>query len=375
MIPKTIRIVYLIGQLGLGGSERQLYLLLKYMDKDLFEPHVVVFNPSPNYTLDEDLRKAGVSVHPVPDECQGILVRIIWLFRLLRRLEPQVVHSWSIHDNPYAGLVGAVARVPLRLGSVRDALATPNFQQFSPFIRWLILHTVQRILVNSDEILHELNATGIPFQRITMLPNTVDIQRFRESGDLLEIPAHARIVGMIANLRHKKNHRMFIRGMAKILPDFPNLYGVMVGQPVPVSDPEIPNQVQTELLRLGVQNRILLSGFHANVTALLSRFEIFCLTSDFEGTPNVVLEAMAAGLPVIATRVGGIPNLVQHGLTGLLVARGDVDGLANALCTLLSNPDLTRQMGEAGRQQVKLEFSPKNIVPKFEFYYLSQLDR
>ena len=115
--PHPLRIIYLIGQSGLGGSERQLYLLLKHMDKTRFELHVVVFNPSPNYTLDDDLRKAGVMVHSIPDEVKGIPARTFWIYRLLRYLKPHVVHSWSIHDNIYAGLVGWLARD--RVGWVR----------------------------------------------------------------------------------------------------------------------------------------------------------------------------------------------------------------------------------------------------------------
>ncbi len=333
---RPLRIVYLIGQLGLGGSERQLYLLLKNMDGRRFERHVVVFNPSPNYTFDEDMRTSGVKVYMIPTDCSGIQRRMVWLYRLLRQLRPDVVHSWSIHDNAYAGVVGMLAGVPKRLGSVRGSLASDDFRQFSAIIRWLILHSVQGHLVNSEAIAHELHMVGVPAKRIRIIKNCVEICHPREKTNLDDLPRGGHLVGMVANLRREKNYRMFVRGLAKVFSEFPDVYGVIVGQPVLESDPEVPDQIQAEIERLGVKGRILMNGFHANVPGLLPNFELFCLTSDFEGTPNAVLEAMAAGLPVIATRVGGIPAVVEDGVTGMLVEPGDVDGLANALRALLS---------------------------------------
>jgi glycosyltransferase involved in cell wall biosynthesis len=369
----TIKIIYLIGQLGLGGSERQLYLLLKHMDITRFEPQVVVFNPSANYTLDDDLRRAGVSVHPIPPTVRGIPARMAWLYRFFRQLRPHVVHSWSIHDNAYAGLVGWLAGVPLRLGSVRGSIGSPDFRQFSRLIQWLILHSVQAQVVNSASIVADLRAAGVPATGIFLLPNCVETGA---PGPQAELPANfphsGRIIGMVANLRSEKNHLLFVRALARLLPEFPDLYGVMVGQPVRASDPDVPEQVQAAIERLGAGERIRLVGFHPYPPALLPRFEVFCLPSDFEGTPNAVLEAMAAGLPVVATNVGGIPQVIEHGINGLLVPPRDEDALAAALRDLLLDPAAARQMGQAARQRVERGLSPQVIVPQLEAYYDSQ---
>lgn len=370
-MPQPLRIVYLIGQLGLGGSERQLYLLLKHMDKSRFEPHVVVFNPSANYTLDDDLQKVGVSVHAIPREVKNIRARMIWLYKLFRRLHPRVIHSWSIHDNPYAGLVGWLAGVKHRLGSVRDSLNTPDFLDFPGPVQWIILNSVQGLLVNSQEIVDELIQMGIVGRRVQMLPNCVEVEE-RTPPPILNMPPHARIIGLVANLRRKKNHIMFLRSMSEILPEFPDVYGLMVGQPVPASDPDIPHLIENEIANLGIGKRVRLFGFYPDVPSLLHTFEIFCLTSDFEGTPNAVLEAMAAGLPVIATRVGGLPRLVDDGVSGLLIDPGDIHGLADSLRVLLRDPTRAKQMGIAGRKRVEAEFGPETIVRQFEEYYRMQ---
>lgn len=372
MTPGTIKIIYLIGQLGLGGSERQLYLLLKHMDKTRFEPHVVVFNPSANYTLDDDLRRAGVSVHAIPPATRSIPARMVWLYRFFRGLRPHIVHSWSIHDNAYAGLVGWLAGVPMRLGSVRGSIASPDFQAFPSLIQWIILRGVQSLVVNSTSIVAELSAAGVPAGRIFLLPNCVEADSIGPQAELpVNFPTFGRIVGLVANLRREKNHLLFVRALAQLLPEFPDLFGVMVGQPVRASDPDVPEQIQAEIERLGVGERIRLVGFHPHPPALLPRFEIFCLPSDFEGTPNAVLEAMAAGLPVVATRVGGIPQVIEHGVSGLLVEPRDEDALAAALRGLLRDPAKARQMGQAARQRVADELSPAVIVPQLEAYYKS----
>lgn len=369
-----IRIIYLIGQLGLGGSERQLYLILKYMDKSKFDPHVVVFNPSANYTLDDDLRQVGVQVHAIPPNVKGIARRIAWLFRLFRRVHPHIVHSWSLHDNPYAGLVGWLAGVPHRLGSVRGALASPDFTNFHPVLRWLILHSVQGLLVNAETIASELRRAGLPARRVQVLPNGVELNDLPPPKTLPGgLPQGARVVGMVANLRAEKNIPLFIRGLAQVLPDFPDVYGLLIGQPVPASDPDIPALVEQDVQAQGMRDRIKLGGFHADVPSILPGFTIFCLTSESEGTPNAILEAMAAGLPVVATKVGGIPRLVSHGETGLLVAHGDEVGFASAVRLLLQQPGLARKMGQAGRQRAEREFSCPTLAPQVEAYYSSLL--
>jgi glycosyltransferase involved in cell wall biosynthesis len=285
MTTQPLRIVYLIGQLGLGGSERQLYLLLKHMDRNRFECHVVVFNPSPNYTLDVDLRQAGVKVHTIPTNCVGIRRRMIWIYRLLWQLRPHVLHSWSIHDNAYAGVVGALAGVPRRLGSVRGSLASGDFKQFSLLMRWLILYSVQGHLVNSEAIANELRLARVPGKRIRVLSNCVEICQPIEITTFEDISSSARLVGMVGNLRREKNYLMFVRGMAKVLSEFPEVYGVIVGQPLLASDPELPDQIRLEIEFQGIQERLLMKGFHSKVSSILPNFEIFCLTSNFEGTP------------------------------------------------------------------------------------------
>jgi len=156
MEDSKIRVVFLIGEMGKGGSERQLYLILKHMDKSLVDPCVVVFNRSPNTVYNDELRTMGVHVAEIPPKVTGILRRIKYLYLLIKSIKPHIIHSWSVHDNPYAGLIGLLAGVPIRLGSMRDSLSNKNFNDLSGFLQCVSLHSVKYIFVNSIPIINEL---------------------------------------------------------------------------------------------------------------------------------------------------------------------------------------------------------------------------
>lgn len=366
-----IRLVALIGQLGLGGSERQLFLLLKHLNREIFEPHVVVFNPSAYHTLDDELRQMGIAVYPIPEDCHGILQRATWLYKLFCRLHPQVIHSWTLHDNPYAGVIGRLAGVKVCLGSVRGSLATSRFTGLSPLFQWLVLHSGHALLTNSLALSQELTQKGIPERLIKYLPNCVEIPPAHNTirhPSLAYLPQNGRTIGMVANLRQEKNHILFVEAMGRLLPAYPDLFGVILGQPIP-SDPSIPVLIQERIRDLNMETRFVLAGFHPDIPRVLPYFYAFCLASHSEGTPNAVLEAMAAGLPVVATRVGGLPSLIEDGISGFLVDPGDVEGLTQALSWLLDHPDQACAMGAAARQRALAEFSCQMIVPQLEAYY------
>ncbi len=351
----VIRIVHLIGQIGLGGSERQLLLLLQHLGPEAFEHHLMVFNPSPYGELHRELEELGVPVITLPVSCRGVPARIRFLYQTFRRLTPDVVHSWTAHDNPYAGVVGRLAGVPARLGSLRTQSPRKTARSSSTGLRskayhWLVLHGVRQLVVNSEAALRDLREQGLPANRLHLLRNCVAGLSPEEAPvDLTALsiePTH-RLVGLVGNLREVKNHLFFVDVMARILPDHPDLRVLMVGQPLP-SEPDYPERIEKRIAEHGQEGRFVLTGFRRDVPALLRRMEVCCLTSKSEGMPNVLLEAMAAARPVVATRVGGVPELVTDGENGFLIEPGDVEGFAGAVRRLLDEPRLAADMGQRG---------------------------
>ncbi len=376
------RIVHLIGQIGLGGSERQLLLLLQHLDAESFEHHLVVFNPSPYGELHRELGELGVPVIAVPPECRGVPARARFLFRTFRRLAPDVVHSWTAHDNPYAGIVGRLAGVPVRLGSLRTQSPRKTARSKSPgnlprSYRWLVLNSVGRLVVNSETAARELRQQGLPARRIHLLRNCVPPSPRRETAvDLSDLgiePAH-RLVGLIGNLREVKDHLFFVDAMARILPDHTDLRVLLVGQPLP-SEPEYPRRIETRIAYHGLQDRFVLTGFRPDVPALLRRLDVCCLTSRSEGMPNVILEAMAAARPVVATRVGGVPELVVDGDNGFLIEPGDAGSFAQAVGRLLDAPETAREMGLRGRRRARRDHGCADAARRLASLYAEALGK
>ena len=364
------RVVHLIGELGYGGTERQLFLLLKHGDHACFEHHVVVFNRSRHRDYRRALEDRGVRIWEIPEDIKAIWGRTRHLHDLFRQLQPAIVHSWTVHDNAYAGVVGRWAGVPLRWGSLRGSPDLPGFRRLPWPLRVLSLRGVQKLMVNADSIRQRLANDGLPPERLILLENCVELPEAASPVDLsgLGLEDSDRLVGTIGNLRSVKNHLLFVRAMAQALPSHPRVRALIVGQELP-DEPELPQRIDAEIARCGLEGRVLRIGFRSDVLGVLTRLEVFCLTSESEGMPNTILEAMAAGKPVVATRVGGVPELVVEGETGLLADRGDVEGVATGVTRLLSDRHLAERLGRAGRDRVVARHRCSDAAGRLESLY------
>ena len=378
-LSNEIRLVLLIEGLGLGGSERQLYLLLKYLDKTQFECHVIVLNAEFDYFI-EPLMDLGVSIWRVPARHKGKLSRIRWITRLLRELKPDILHSWSFHDNTYAGLLGRLAGVPARLGSQRNSYFSSKVQHLGAVYRFLSLYSISHLVVNSKSALREMDEAGYPAGRMTYFPNSVELVSVDRAEEEALDQAHPEIgrgqplIGTVGNLRKQKNHQMFVEVIDAVMPRFEGLRGVIAGQAV-TGQHDVAQGVRAAIESKGLSEKLLLLGSCSQVRALMQRFSVFCLTSDYEGMPNVVLEAMAMGRPVVATRVGDVPELVEQGRSGFLVEPGDVQGFAHSVAHLLSDPALAARFGAAGRERVAEAFGGDCGAQRFAALYLDMLGR
>ncbi len=373
-MPERLRIVFLIGQLGLGGSERQLSLLMEHFDRERFDLTIVVFNPSPYLVLDAELRSNGVRVIQMPAGNRGVLGRSRFLYRLFRELRPHLVQSWTLHDNPYAGLVGRLAGVPQCWGALRGSLRLRGFRSLAPMLRWLALHSTSKIVVTAVALQEELSGSGVPAAKVLLLPNCTRLTEPDALPDLhaLGLGAGGMLVGSVGNLRRVKNHMLFIEAMARVRARMPEVQALIAGQPIP-AEADLPALLEEKIRALGLEGGVVLAGFQENVPGLMRRMDVFCLTSDSEGAPNVLLEAMAARLPVVATRVGGVPEIVQDGETGILVPPGDTQALAVALLARLSDPGRRAQFGKRGRRQVETFHCCKRAADRLGQAYVAAL--
>ncbi len=372
---EPVTVVALIDHLGRGGSERQLFLTMIHLNPGSFERHIVVFNRSPHAVYVEALHEAGVTVWLLPDTCHTIRQRLQYLSGLLRKLKANVVHSWTVHDNPYAGLAGRLAGVPVRWGSLRGSLKLAGFQSLPACYRYASLHLVSRLMVNAPSLEVELEEQGIRPERIILLPNIVTAPTFPAmAADLsgLDITAAHRVVGTVGNVRNVKNQRLLIEALAEVIRRHPNVRGIIVGQSIP-DEEDLPGQLQARIDELGLAGKVILAGFRADIAELMQRLDIFCLTSRSEGMPNALLEAMAAGCPVVATAVGGIPDIVKHEENGLLVPSEDKEALAAAVLRLLAHEAWAKELGNEARRTIISRHSAQPIARRLSDLYQQAL--
>jgi glycosyltransferase involved in cell wall biosynthesis len=269
-------------------------------------------------------------------------------------------------------VAGRLAGVPVRWGSVRGSLNLVGFQSLPAFYRQASIRWVSHLTVNATTLTTELEQAGVNPKRITLLPNAVPVATPNEQpADLTElgIASNDFVIGTVGNLRAVKNHRLLIDAMADVIAQQPTARGVIVGQTIP-DEADLPHQLQARIMALGLDKHIILTGFRADVGALLHRFDIFCLTSRNEGVPNALLEAMAVGTPVIATAVGGIPDIIYDGENGLLISSEDTTALTQAIICLMAQPKRAKSLGVAGQRSVMAQFDCQVVADKLGNLYV-----
>jgi len=183
-----------------------------------------------------------------------------------------------------------------------------------------------------------------------------------------------RFILNVGNLRPVKNHLLFIEAMGGVARRHPGVRGVIVGQPLATA-PDLPDMLHRRVGELGLEGVVVFAGFRPDVPWLLRAAAIVCLTSDREGFPNVIVEAMAAGRPVVSTRVGGVPEVVEDGVTGLLVPPRDQQALVAALDRVLTDAALAERIGTAAREAVGRGYAPDRSARRWAAFYEDALQR
>ena len=221
---------------------------------------------------------------------------------------------------------------------------------------------VDRYIAITSAVKAVMVGDGIPGDRISVIHSSTDLNRFegitRKPGlqSALGIPAAARVVGNVAALVGHKDHMNLIGAAAIVLKDFPDAFFVILGEG------PLRAELESYARSLGIQDRVILPGFRGDVPQCMVEFEVFCMSSWGEGMGSAVLEAMAMRLPVVATRAGGLVEVIRDGVNGLLVPPRDSQALAGAICRTLADPRMARRLALAGRETVEREFSTDKMV-------------
>ncbi len=297
---------------------------------------------------------------------------LLRLVRLLRRLRPLIVHSrnWPAIDAIPAA---RVARVPLVVhGEHGREVADPEGRNpRRKRIRRALAPLVHHFVTVSADLRRWLiEDVRVPAAKVSAIHNGVDLSRFGRAGRLesrlrLDLPAEAPIVGTVGRLDPVKDQAGLIRAFAKVRSAHPEALLVVVG------DGPCRAELQDVAAASGQGDHVRLLGNRDDIPAVMSALDVFVLPSIAEGISNTILEAMASGLPVVATRVGGNPELVEDGIGGALVPRQDPSALAAAIAAYVADPELRRRHGLASRQRATGHFSLERMAEAYANLYTS----
>jgi L-malate glycosyltransferase len=315
-------------------------------------------------------------------------LRAVWqLMRLARRMSQrsvQIVHSYNFYANVFALPAAWIAGTPVIIASIRDrgVYLTPMQQR----LQRQACKLADCVLVNAASIRDWLIEDGYDPERIVVIRNGIDADRFvvprrPQLRAELGLPPTAPLVTMMSRLIPMKGLEDFIDAAAFVSWHRPDIRFLIVGEATQSDhgtysvDNAYRQTILDRIARLGLTDRVHLTGYRADIAGILADTTVSVLPSLSEGLSNVLLESMAAGVPVVATRVGGSPEIIDNGTTGLLVPPGDPQGLADAIGAVVDDLDLAKRLGAAGRQTVVDRFSMDRMVHATEQLYLDLLVR
>ncbi len=326
-----------------GGQEQLLSLVTGLKQRG----HEVFLAAPAEAPLSGRARVAGIACRNFCQRSEFSPLALLNLYRLLRRHRVDIVYFNTPRAILAGGLSGRLTRTPARVCSRRV-----NFPLNNGLSRFKYNWLLERIVTVSESIRQTLIEDGVKPGLVRVVYEGVDldwIDRLQSPG--LPVPRRGLVVGMVAHLSAEKGHRTLLEAASRIADRFPATQYVLVGDGV----------LRQELLdytdQLGLGGQVHFTGFRNDSEALMKEFDVFCLPSLSEGLSSAILSAMANHLPVIATQVGGIPELVRDGETGILTPPGESAPLSEALARLLDSESMRTSFGRAGRRRIEREFT------------------
>jgi len=357
-----LRVMFVITSMPVGGAETLLVNLIRRLDRSLFSPELActkALGP-----LGEELA-AEIPVHA------NLLaskydVRVAWRFpQMLRERQIDAVVTVGGGDKMFWGRLAAWrARVPVTLAALHSTGWPDGVGRLN---RMLTPITDRFIAVAKEHGRYLIENERFPAHKVCIIPNGIDTDRFRrnpEQGQAcrreLQIPADAPVCGIVAALRPEKNHELLLRSAAIVLKKIPNAQFVIIG--------DGPRREPLEGLaaELGISPSVHWLGTRSDTPALLSMLDVFALTSHTEALPVSILEAMATELPVVATNVGSVHELVENNITGQLVEPGNADSIATQLIDWFQSKETRTQLGQNAREKVLAQGSLTSMVQGYE---------
>jgi glycosyltransferase involved in cell wall biosynthesis len=358
-----VPIAFVLSSCHAGGTERQMIELIRRLNPALWQVHVACIHANGEWL--SRVSDAAVSIRefsfPALRHPQ-VVTQALEFIRWCRTHEIAVVHTVDLKANIFALPAAAAAGVPVRFANRREMM--PDRTRGQIVAQRAAYFFAHKVVANCRAAADRLRLERVPAGRIAMVPNGVDRGAFATARPRRPL----RRVSVVANLYPRKGVDILIDAAPEVLRHFPDARFDVVGD-----GPERPNLLARATAQ-GVAAAFTFSGYDENVAQHLQDADIFVLPSHTEAFPNAVLEAMCAGLPIIASGVGGLRELIDDGRTGLLVPSGDPRALAHSVCQLMADRALGERLGTTASQEVQ-RYSFNQMASSFELLYLAELNR
>jgi glycosyltransferase involved in cell wall biosynthesis len=385
-MPGPIGVAYVLPGLGRGGAEKHVRDLIARIDRRKFSPCAV--STAGTGSMEKEFAALGIPVHALeyrgislkPGRAGPLLRDARKFFRdfsdILKTRKVRIVHSYLPAANILGTMVAAARRVPVKIVSKRALCRYKEGHPVYSFLENLANAKADAIMVNSLAVAEDVRRTErFCGRKIFLVYNGVAAAGTPRSPDPrpapadLGLPPGSVLVTYVANLREDKAHLCLVDAARTVTKIFPDLRFLFVGHKGTEA-----GAVKERILALGLDDRVLLTGPRNDVEEILAASSVVAHPGEQEGFSNAILEAMAAGLPVVAASAGGNPEAVADGETGLLVPPGDAHAFAEAILGLLRDPSRARELGEAGRRRARELFSMERMVSGIENTYLELIE-
>lgn len=357
------RIAFCITELDPGGAEQALVDLATRLDRAEWEPHVISLagrGEMADRLDDAEIPVVCLGAESVRD------IGVVWrLRRELKRIRPAILQCFLHHANMAGRFAGRLAGVPRIVCGVR--VAEKRSRRPLRMDRWTHRLVDRYVCVSRGVADFTIREAGIPAKKVLVIPNGVDVDAIRAANpaDLGEfgIPPGAQTILFLGRLDPQKGPDVLIEAAAVLLERRPQTHVLLVGEG------PMRGWLESAIHERNLGGRVHLAGRRRDVPGLLLAADVFALPSRWEGMPNALLEAMAAGLPVVATRVEGALEVVEDGRTGRLISADNPDELATAFLDYLESPSNSSQMGKSAQLLMEECFTHKGVVASYEELY------
>jgi len=368
-----ISVLYLITDLNIGGTEKMLYETVKRLDKTKYLPVVCSLKSYGYYAKkisEENIEVKNFNIHktfgfflPI-----GFLKVILEIKRLIKERNAAIVHTFLFQAN----IIGKISvwLSGLKIPVISSIRVMEKQKKWHLFFEKLTSDISTKFLVNSNALKNFLIEKKVaPSEKIEVIYNGIDVENLT-TGDRdkifkeFNVSPESTLIVTCGRLHKQKGIEFLIDALSSLTFSPSHFFTLLI-----IGDGPERKNLERKVKKLGLEKKVIFTGWRTDSQKIISCCDIFILPSLWEGTPNVILEAMAYGKPIIATSVGGVPELITHMVDGVLVPPGDTPALANAIQFVVSNKEKAIEFGKKAKEKISQKFRIEKMIQETENFY------